>query len=167
MHVSHSLHYRLRLIESESIRDSSNLPLILSASKYFREIFQLSTSFYQRPNIRDTIFGDEMHSSSLELGRKRVKLNVCESFKYFPQKLLRKYLKKKYLFFQKSNFTMKGASVKVAILSFFLNSLSNPTTQKISFHCGPLLPFSNVWRNICKFCFLNICCNFLSQIFGS
>ena len=72
-----------------------------------------------------------MHSSSLELGRKRVKLNVCESFKYFPQKLLRKYLKKKYLFFQKSNFTMKGASVKVAILSFFSQLAKKPHhTQK-------------------------------------
>ena len=74
-----------------------------------------------------------MHSSSLELGRKRVKLNVCESFKYFPQKLLRKYLKKKYLFFQKSNFTMKGASVKVAILSFFSQLAMKPLHKKISF----------------------------------
>ena len=82
-------------------------------------MFQLSSSFYQRPNIPYTIFGDEMHSSSLELGRKRVELNVCESFKYFSQKLLRKYLKKQIFVFQKSNFTMKGASVKVAILSFF------------------------------------------------
>ena len=82
------------------------------------------------PSIRDTIFGDEMHSSSLELGRKRVELNVCESFKYFPQKLLRKYLKKKYLFFQKSNFTMKGASVKVAILSFFSQLAMKPLHKK-------------------------------------
>ena len=101
------------------IRDSSTLPLILSTSKYFRNVFQLSASFYQHPNITDTFFGDEMHCSSLEGGRKRVELNVCESFKYFPQKLLRKYLKKKIVVFQKSNFTMKGASVKVAILSFF------------------------------------------------
>ena len=36
-----------------------------------------------------------MHRSSLELGRKRVELNVCESFKYFSQGLLREYLKKK------------------------------------------------------------------------
>ena len=36
-----------------------------------------------------------MHNSPLELGRKRVELNVCESFKYFPQGLLREYLKKK------------------------------------------------------------------------
>jgi len=74
-----------------------------------------------------------MHSSSLELGRKRVKLNVCESFKYFPQNLLRKYLKKKYLFFfQKSNFTMKGASVKVAILSFFSQLAMKPLHKKKS-----------------------------------
>ena len=36
-----------------------------------------------------------MHSPPLELSRKRVELNVCESFKYFSQELLRKYLKKK------------------------------------------------------------------------
>ena len=55
-----------------------------------------------------------MYIFSLELGRKRVELNVCESFKYFSQELLRKFLEN-YLLFQKSNFTMKGASVKVAI----------------------------------------------------
>ena len=36
-----------------------------------------------------------MHSSPLELGKKRVELNVYESFKYFPQELLRKYLRQK------------------------------------------------------------------------
>ena len=97
-----------------AIRDFLTLPLILSTSKYFRYVFQLSSSFYQHPNIPDTFFGDEMHCSSLELGSKRVELNVCESFKYFLQDLLDKYL-----LFQESNFTMKGASVKVAILSFF------------------------------------------------
>ena len=43
-----------------------------------------------------------MHSSPLELGRKRVELNVRESFKYFTLKLMRIYLKKKYLLFQKN-----------------------------------------------------------------
>ena len=74
------------------IRDSLTLPLILSASKYFRYVFQLSASFHQRPNISDTFLGDEMYNSSLELGRKRVGLNVCESLKYFTKELLRKYL---------------------------------------------------------------------------
>ena len=84
------------------IRESSTLPLILSASKYFSKVFQLSPSFYQHPNNPDTFLGDEMHSSPLELGRKRVELNVRESFKYFTLKLMRIYLKKKYLLFQKS-----------------------------------------------------------------
>ena len=47
-----------------------------------------NASFYQHPNIPDTFFGDEMHISSLELGRKRVELNVFESFKYFTKQLL-------------------------------------------------------------------------------
>ena len=38
-----------------------------------------------------------MHSSPLELGRKRVELNVREKFKYFTQELLREYLKKNIL----------------------------------------------------------------------
>ena len=113
-----------------SIRDSSNLPLILSASKYFRYIFQLSTSFYQRPNIPDTFLGDEMYNSSLELGRKRVELNVCESFKYFTKELLRKYLEKNICYFLKSDFTMKGASVKVAILSFSSQLAMKPLHTK-------------------------------------
>ena len=82
------------------IRDSSTLPLILSTSKYFRKVFQLGASFFQNPNIPDTFFGDEMHCSSLELGRKRVELNVCESFKYFPKELLRKYLEKNICYFK-------------------------------------------------------------------
>ena len=55
----------------------------------------MSASFYQHPNIPDIFLGDEMHSSPLELGKKRVELNVYESFKYFPQELLRKYLRQK------------------------------------------------------------------------
>ena len=83
-----------------------------------------------------------MHSSSLELGRKRVKLNVCESFKYFPQKLLRKYLKKKIFVFQKSNFTMKGASVKVAILSFSSQLAMEPLHTKNQLSLSPPSCFS-------------------------
>ena len=116
------------------IRDSSTLPLILSTSKYFRKVFQLGASFFQNPNIPDTFFGDEMHCSSLELGRKRVELNVRESFLNIFLGIIAQIFGKQYLLFQKSNFTKKGTSVKVAILSFFLNSLRDPTTQKISFH---------------------------------
>ena len=90
------------------IRDSSTLPLILSTSKYFRYVFQLSASFYQHPNIPDTFLGDEMHNSPLELGRKRVELNVCESFKYFFPGIIAQIFEEKKLLFQKSNFTMKG-----------------------------------------------------------
>ena len=83
-----------------------------------------------------------MHSSSLELGRKRVELNVCESFKYFTKELLRKYSEKKYLFFQKSDFTMKGASVKVAILSFFSQLAMKPLHKKNQLWLSPPSCFS-------------------------
>ena len=91
-----------------AIRASSTLPLILSAPKYFRWVFQLSASFYQYPNIPDTFLGDEMLSFPLELSRKRVELNVCESFKYFTQELLRKYLKKKMFVILKVRFHHEG-----------------------------------------------------------
>ena len=149
------------------IRDSSTLPLILSTSKYFRYVFQLSASFYQHPNIPDTFFGDKMHSSLLELCRKRVELNVSESFKYFSQELLHKYLQRNISHFKSPILSWRGPQWKSIFWAFFLNSLRNPTTHKISFHWGPLLAFSNIWRNICKFCFLNIGCNFLNKKSGS
>ena len=58
-----------------------------------------------------------MHSSPLELSRKRVELNVCESFKYFTQELLRKYLKKKIFVLLKVRFHHEGAIVKITIFS--------------------------------------------------
>ena len=61
-------------------------------------------------------------------------------------------------------FTIKGATVKVAILSFSFKW--NPSTQKIRFYWAPLFAFPNVWFNFFKFCFLNICCNFRVQNLG-
>ena len=83
-----------------------------------------------------------MHSSPLELGRKRVELNVSESFKYFTQELLRKYLKKNICNFKSPISPWRGPQWKLLFWAFFLNSLRNPTTQKISFHCeAPFLLF--------------------------
>ena len=132
------------------IRNSSTSPIILSASKYFKWIFQLSASFNQCPNIRDTFLGDKMHSSPLEVGRKRVELNVCESFKYFTKELWRKYLKKIFAIL-KVRFHHEGG-LSESHRAFLLNLLWSPSTQKISFHWAPLLAFSNVWLNIFKFC---------------
>ena len=112
------------------IRDSSTLPLILSTSKYFRYVFQLSASFYQHPNIPDTFFGDEMHCSSLELGRKRVELNVCESFKYFTQELLRKYLKKKIFVISKVQFHHEGSLSESRYFELFSQlAMKSPHTK--------------------------------------
>ena len=84
------------------------------------------------------------------LAEKRDQLNLANTW---SMGLEPKIEEKKYLLFQKSDFTMKRASVKVPILSFFLN---HPTTQKISFHWAPLLAFPNVWRSICNFYYLLI-----------
>ena len=61
----------------------------------------------------------------------------------------------------------RGPQWKSLFWAFLLNSLWSPSTQKISFHWAPLLAFSNVWLNIFKFCFLNICCNFFGKKSGS
>ena len=108
---------------------------------------KLCLSFYLLTNISDRFFNwaphfisiqifqnfwYEIHSSSLELGRKRVELNVCESFKYFSRELLRKYLKKNICHFQRPISSWRGPQWKSLFWAFFLNSLRNPTTQKIS-----------------------------------
>ena len=58
-----------------------------------------------------------MLSFPLELSRKRVELNVCESFKYLTQELLRKYLKKKIFVLLNVRFHHEGAIVKIAIFA--------------------------------------------------
>ena len=100
-----------------AVRDSSTLPLILSTSKYFRYVFQLRASFYQHPNIPDTFFGDKMHSCPLELGRKRVELNV----EYFTQELLRKYLKKNICNFKSPISQWRGPQSKSLFWAFFFS----------------------------------------------
>ena len=62
-------------------------------------------------------FGDEMHSSPLELSRKMVELKVCECFKYFTQILLRKYLNKNIC-----SFKIPVSSCKFYFLNIFCNS---------------------------------------------
>ena len=62
---------------------------------------------------------------------------------------------------------MKGASVKVAILSFFFQLAKKPHHTKSQLSLRPLLPSPNDLRNICKFCFLIICRNVLGQKSGS
>ena len=92
--IQATMQYRLRLIESGHQR-------LLDFAFHFiyLQIFQLCISTERlilsaSKYIPDTFFGDKMYKSSLELDRKRVNSNVCESFKYFPQNLLRKNLKK-------------------------------------------------------------------------
>ena len=124
-----------------SIRDSSNLPLILSASKYFRYIFRLSASFYQHPNIPDTFLGDEMYNSSLELGRKRVELNVCESFKYFTKELLRKYSEKIFVILKVRFHHEGGLSESRYFELFFSTRYEAPPHKKSAFTEPPFLLF--------------------------
>ena len=66
-----------------------------------------------------------MHCSSLELGRERVELNVCESFKYFPQELLRKYLEKNICYFKSPISPWRGPQWKSLIEHLYTNIINN------------------------------------------
>ena len=124
-----------------AIRDSLTLPLILSASKYFRQVFQLSASFYQCPNIPDSFLGDEMHRSPLELSRKRVELNVCESFKYFTKELLRKYSEKIFVILKVRFHHEGGLSESRYFELFFSTSYEAPAQKKSALTEPPFLLF--------------------------
>ena len=63
-----------------------------------------------------------MHSSPLELSRKRVELNVCESFKYFTQELLPKYLKKKKNVILKVLFNYEGGLSESRYFELFFST---------------------------------------------
>ena len=123
-----------------AIRASSPLPLILSAPKYFRWVFQLSASFYQYPNIPDTFLGDEMLSFPFELSRKRVELNVCESFKYFTKELWRNYLEKIFAI-SKVRFHHEGGLSQSRYFELFSQLDMFPSTQKSAMTEPPLMLF--------------------------
>ena len=117
------------------------MPLILSTSKYFRYVFQLSASFYQHPNIPDTFLGDEMHNYSLELSRKRVELNVCESFKYFTKELWRKYLEKIFAILKVRFHHEGGLSQSRYFELFFSTRYEAPPQKKSALTEPPFLLF--------------------------
>ena len=104
-------------------------------------LFQLSASFCQCPNIPDTYLGDEMHNSPLKLGRKRAELNVCESFKYFTRELLRKYLEKICVTLKVQFHHEGGLSESRYFELFFSTRYEAPPHKKSTFTEPPFLLF--------------------------
>ena len=83
-----------------------------------------------------------MHSPPLELSRKRVELNVCESFKYFTYELLRKYLKKKIFVILKGRFHHEGVLSESRYFElFFSTRYRAPSDKKSAFTEPPFLLF--------------------------
>ena len=90
-----------------------------------------------------------MHNSLLELSRKRVALNACESFKYFTKELLHKYLGKVFVI-SKLPFILAFPNVwlnfvKICCLNICCNLWG---TKSGSWPCLSKL----IWTNIPFFC---------------
>ena len=101
----------------------------------------MSASFHQCPNIPDTFLGDEIHNSPLELSRKRVELNVCESFKYFTKELLRKYSEKIFVILKVRFHHEGGLSQSRYFELFFSTSYEAPPQKKSALTEPPFLLF--------------------------
>ena len=82
-----------------------------------------------------------MHNSPLELDRKRVRLNVCESFKYFTKKLLRKYLEKIFVILKVQFHHEGGLSQSCYFELFFSTRYEAPPHKKSAMTEPPFLVF--------------------------
>ena len=137
------------------IRDFSTFPLILSTSKYFRYVFQLSVSFYQLPIIPDIFACDKIKDPPFTFfpliycniqkwqteNFWQIKRDELNSANIWSMRLEPK-IENRYLLFQKSDFTMKGASVKVVILSFSSQLAMKPLHTKNQLWLSPPSCFS-------------------------
>ena len=92
-------------------------------------------------NIPDTFLGDEMHNSQLELSTKRVELNVCESFKYFTEELLCKYLEKLFVILKVRFHHEGGLSESRYFELFFSTRYETHPHKKSAFTEPPFLLF--------------------------
>ena len=70
-----------------------------------------------------------MHHFPLEFSRKRVKLNICESFKYFTKELLRNYLGKIFVI-SKVQFHHEGGLSQSRYFEFFSQLTKKPHHTK-------------------------------------
>ena len=124
--------------------------LILSVSKYSRYIFRGRNAQF-----------------SIETRQEKGRVECLWEFQIFHQGIIAQIFGKNICYSKSPISPWRGPQWKSLFWAFLLNSLWSPSTQKISFHWAPLLAFPNVWLNIFKFCFLNICCNFWGKISGS
>jgi len=117
------------------IRDCSTLPPILSTTKYFSYVLTgcliLSASKYSR-----YIFLGRKAQFFIGIRQEKGRVECLWEFQIFPPGIIAHIFENKYLLFQKSNFTMKGALVKVAILSFFSQLAKKPHHTKNQLSLG-------------------------------
>ena len=86
-----------------------------------------------------------MHSSPLELGRTRIELNVCESFKYFTQELWRKYLEKIFAILKVQFHHEGGLSQSRYFELFFSTRYEAPPQKKSALTEPPFLLFQTFY----------------------
>ena len=94
------------------------------------------------------IFWDEMTVSSDNTGKEKWQLKAAETFLgtiwmvFWEKNIWRhSWWGNKYLYFSYLNFTMKGVTVKKAILRFFLTGISYVTTKNFNLDRPPLHVF--------------------------
>ena len=160
-------HYRLRLIESVHQRflefASHFICLQIFQIDFSAEYLILSASKYSRYNF----WG---RNAQFFIGTRQEKGQVecLWEFQIFSPEIIAQIFEEKiFVFFKSPISPWRGPQSKSLFWAFFLNSLWSPSTKKISFDWAPLLAFPNVLHNICKFCFINVCCKFLGQESGS
>ena len=124
--------------------------LILSASKYSRYIFR----------GRNTQF-------SIGTKQKKGQVECLWEFQIFYQGIIAQIFGKKIFVFLKVRFHHEGGLSQSCYFELFFSTRYEAPPQKNQLWLSPLLGFPNVWLNIFKFCFLNICWNFLGTKSGS
>ena len=136
----------------------STVRLILSVSKYSRYIFSGRNAQFSIGTKQDKVQADLCDITRTCVVNKRIELNACENFQHFTNKSLLKYLEENICYLKSLISPWRGLQWK---------SLWSPSTPKNQLSLRLLLAFPNVWLNIFKYCFLNICCNSVGTNSGS
>ena len=118
------------------------------------------------PKYSRYIFGGRNAQFSIGTRQEKGRVECLWEFQIFYQGIIAQIFGKNICYFKSPISPWRGPQSKSLFWAFFLNSLWSPSTKKISFDWAPLLAFPNVWLNIFKFCFLNICCNFWGKNLG-
>ena len=140
------MHYRLRAIRGVPL-GVVNFTSHFIVIQIFQILFLPPVSFYTHPNISDMFVGDEIYLFNLTFHEKLIinlKKGRDELVDICPLSTA-KIVAIKYLLFQKSILTMKGASAEVAFLSFFIRHDPFFHHAKFQFPLRPPFTFLGVF----------------------